>query len=82
MTQLELRSVSKFFGGLAALRNLDLKVNSGEIVALIGPNGAGKTTTFNVVTGELEPSQGTRYTPEFRPSAFVGTRTAPPRIPA
>ena len=58
MAQLELRSVSKFFGGLAAISNLDMAVDQGEIVGLIGPNGAGKTTTFNVITGELSPTQG------------------------
>ena len=58
MVQLEMREVSKFFGGLAAISRLDMQVHSGEIVGLIGPNGAGKTTTFNVITGELAPSRG------------------------
>ena len=58
MAQLELRGVSKFFGGLAAIRDLDMAVDQGEIVGLIGPNGAGKTTTFNVITGELSPTKG------------------------
>jgi len=58
MAQLELRGVSKFFGGLAAINNLDMAVGQGEIVGLIGPNGAGKTTTFNVITGELKPTKG------------------------
>ena len=46
------------FGGVAALRGVDLIVPRGAIVSLIGPNGAGKTTLFNLLTGEYQPSQG------------------------
>jgi len=55
---LELQSVSKSFGGLAVLHELDLHVNDGEIVSVIGPNGAGKTTLFNVITGVYPPDAG------------------------
>jgi branched-chain amino acid transport system ATP-binding protein len=55
---LELRSVSKSFGGLLCIDRLDLTVGEGEIVSVIGPNGAGKTTLFNLVTGIYEPDQG------------------------
>ncbi len=55
---LELRGVSKSFGGLQVIGNLDLHVEEGEIVSVIGPNGAGKTTLFNVVTGIYAPDKG------------------------
>ena len=55
---LELRHVSKTFGGLKAVNDLSFEVRPGEILALIGPNGAGKTTLFNLVTGVLAPSSG------------------------
>lgn len=58
MNLLELRGVTKFFGGLGALRNIDLQVARGEIVGLIGPNGSGKTTLFNVITGLYPVTQG------------------------
>ncbi len=56
---LELRAVSKSFGGLRVIQDLDLSVDEGEIVSLIGPNGAGKTTVFNLVTGVYTPDHGT-----------------------
>jgi len=55
---LDVRGVSRFFGGLAALSDVSFTVEKGEILGLIGPNGAGKTTMFNVVNGFYRPSQG------------------------
>jgi branched-chain amino acid transport system ATP-binding protein len=55
---LETKGLSKFFGGLSAVFELDMSVQEGEIVGLIGPNGAGKTTVFNLITGFLRPSKG------------------------
>jgi ABC-type branched-subunit amino acid transport system ATPase component len=51
MALLELRDLSKHFGGLQVISNLSLSVERGEIVSLIGPNGAGKTTLLNLITG-------------------------------
>jgi branched-chain amino acid transport system ATP-binding protein len=55
---LELKKVSKSFGGLLCIDDLDMDVRSGEILSVIGPNGAGKTTLFNLVTGIYEPDSG------------------------
>jgi branched-chain amino acid transport system ATP-binding protein len=57
-TLLKLTQVSKYFGGLAAVQDLDLEVRPKEIVSIIGPNGAGKTTVFNLITGIYRPSSG------------------------
>lgn len=58
MILLETSGVTKRFGGLAALTNVSLAMEQGEIVSLIGPNGAGKTTFFNLLTGVIEPDSG------------------------
>jgi branched-chain amino acid transport system ATP-binding protein len=58
MPLLTVRGLSKHFGGLTAVSDLDLHVERGEIVSLIGPNGAGKTTVFNLVTGLCAPDSG------------------------
>lgn len=55
---LEVRNVTKRFGGLAAVSDLNLCVDRGELVGLIGPNGAGKTTVFNLITGVYDPTAG------------------------
>ncbi len=58
---LEVRSVSRWFGGFAALTDVSLSVEAGVPTALIGPNGAGKTTLYNVVSGRFPPTRGRVY---------------------
>ena len=55
---LEGRGLTVRFGGLTALKGIDLGVSAGEVLSVIGPNGAGKTTLFNVITGRVRPTQG------------------------
>lgn len=55
---LQLQGLSKNFGGLAVLNNIDLQVEDGEIFGIAGPNGAGKSTLLNVISGLYPPSSG------------------------
>lgn len=59
MALLEVKGITKVFGGLVAVENVEFKVNQGEIVSIIGPNGAGKTTIFNMLTGVYHVNSGT-----------------------
>ncbi len=61
---LEVRALSKTFGGLKAVEAVDLRVGEGEIVSLIGPNGAGKTTLFAMISGFLAPDPGPDQGPD------------------
>ena len=75
MALLEVAEIDAHYGRIQALRNLSLKVDKGEIVALIGSNGAGKTTTLRTISGLMHPGQGTIM--------FDGkdiTRTGPEKI--
>lgn len=56
---LEIRKLTKHFGGLAALNDVDLDVSESEILGIIGPNGSGKTTLFNIIAGFFPPTSGT-----------------------
>jgi ABC-type branched-subunit amino acid transport system permease subunit/ABC-type branched-subunit amino acid transport system ATPase component len=78
---LETRKLSKNFGGIVAVRDVDMVIRPGERVALLGPNGAGKTTLFHMISGALKPSAGsiflfgrpiTRVPPHKRARAGIG----------
>jgi len=59
MSYLELKKVTKLFGKLAALEDIDLQVEKGEIMGIVGPNGSGKTTLINIISGYYRPTRGT-----------------------
>ncbi|XHV68127.1 ABC transporter ATP-binding protein [Streptococcus dysgalactiae subsp. equisimilis] len=59
MALLEVKQLSKHFGGLTTVGDVTMALEMGELVGLIGPNGAGKTTLFNLLTGVYEPTEGT-----------------------
>ena len=78
---LEIKGLTKQFGGLKAVSDFDMFINEGEIVGLIGPNGAGKSTLFNLITGVFPPTSGrvvfagqdiTRYKPHVVAALGVG----------
>jgi branched-chain amino acid transport system ATP-binding protein len=75
--QLEVRGVSKAFGGVRAVSSVDLTVERGSIVAIIGPNGAGKTTLLNMISGFYRPDEGSV---RFEDTDI--TRLSPSRIAA
>lgn len=59
MTLIELKGITKSFGGLTAVDNVDFEIEKGKITAIIGPNGAGKSTFFNLISGFHKPTSGT-----------------------
>jgi len=71
MRILEGKQLTKFFGGLAAVSEVDFDVDQGEIVGLIGPNGAGKTTLFNLISGAILPDSGVL---EFKGQKLTGMK--------
>ena len=58
MSLLDVKEVTKTFGGLTAVSDVTMHLEENELVALIGPNGAGKTTLFNLLTGVITPTEG------------------------
>lgn len=58
MSLLKLENVTKRFGGLVAVDNVDLEIQPGELIGIVGPNGSGKTTLFNVISGVYPPEEG------------------------
>ena len=58
---LEVKNLSKQFGGIKAVDNVNLQIRKGEIISVIGPNGAGKTTVFNLLTGIYKPDHGNLF---------------------
>ena len=56
---IEVKNVTKKYGGFTAVKDVSFTVNEGEIVGFLGPNGAGKSTTMNIITGYIEPTEGT-----------------------
>src|SRR3989338_1405879 len=58
MSLLQLEGVTKRFGGLLAIDNVSLEIDSGEAISIVGPNGSGKTTLFNLISGVYAPDQG------------------------
>jgi branched-chain amino acid transport system ATP-binding protein len=71
MILLEVRNLTKSFGGLVAVKNISFDVEKGKIVSLIGPNGSGKTTIFNLITGFLKPDSGSV---KFRGEEIIGLK--------
>jgi branched-chain amino acid transport system ATP-binding protein len=71
MTILEAKNVTKRFGGLVAIDNIELGLEKGMIASIIGPNGAGKTTFFNCITGFYKPEEGQIY---FNEQPLIGRR--------
>ena len=55
---IEVKNITKKYGNVTAVDNINFKIEEGEIIGLLGPNGAGKSTTMNMITGYIEPTEG------------------------
>ncbi|HEY2657700.1 MAG TPA: ATP-binding cassette domain-containing protein [Solirubrobacteraceae bacterium] len=71
----ELRDITKLYGAVAALKNVDFRVSEGEVVGLVGDNGAGKSTLMKILAGALEPTSGEIFVGGTK-THFAGTRSA------
>ncbi|HMB02042.1 MAG TPA: ATP-binding cassette domain-containing protein, partial [Spirochaetota bacterium] len=76
MSIITINNLTKHFGGIKAIRNLDLQIPENKITAIIGPNGAGKTTLFNLITGSLKPDSGKIYFHKHEISSLPPHQTA------
>ena len=79
MSVLEVRALSKAFGGVRAVDDVSFDVAAGEFLALIGPNGAGKSTCFNMINGQLAPDAGDDPLRRRRHRRTAAARNLPPR---
>lgn len=79
MIDISLQNIKKSFGGNEILRGVSFDINQGERVALLGPNGAGKSTLLNLITGAMEPDEGTIVT---APGKRLGLISQIPVYPA
>lgn len=61
MSQIEFRNISKDFPGVKALKNINFKIDEGEVIAFLGENGAGKSTLLKIMSGDYQPSHGQIY---------------------
>ncbi len=68
LTLVELQQVSKSYGSMFALNNVNLKLSAGKIIGLLGPNGSGKTTLIKLLNGLLQPNYGQILINGHRPS--------------
>lgn len=76
MSLLSVQNLTKQFGGLTAVSEIDLTVNQNELIGLIGPNGAGKTTFFNLLTGVYKPTTGSiKLEVDGQSTSLIGKRT-------
>ena len=73
---LDIRGVSKHFGGVQAIGNVSMQVNRGELVSVIGPNGAGKTTLLNMISGFYHPDSGSILLSDRKISSLSPSRIA------
>ena len=62
---IKVENLTKYYGDLCALDNVNFEVKKGEILGLLGPNGAGKTTTYRILTGYLNPTSGNIHVKDY-----------------
>ena len=77
---LEIKNLSKRFGGLQAIDHVNLTFKLWELRCLIGPNGAGKTTLFNLITGRIKPNEGRILFATIGSAAWPEIDVGPPRL--